>query len=519
MKKIVYTFVLLLLASFACQAQTLTIQGNVSNGSSVGISNHPVLIQVIFQTGSQITDTVYTDSLGSFTKNMTISTAQAPGVIQVATTCNGVTLSSIDSFLTPTYTSSHIFNCSGNQNPQPINAWLNGRVSPTALGDSVELTLWKVVQAGLLYQSSYYVKDSMSLGYVNYGFNIQAQGIYVISATSSNSIYPRTFYGNTRFDYNAQHIHVFSSGSVNVSDIQLQTLPPIVISGIVSGYVPSAAANDSFRAILININNNVWTPVDTAYFFDSSGVAQFQFTTTQSGMYAILVTLLNGNAVNYAPTYHDNTTTWTASMPYLLAYNHTFNIILQPASGTGNGNGGAGGGVFNGLPVTGSVGMAGIPVQLQDANGNILKVLHSNSDGTFNFNNLPFGDYGIRVELFGVPSTTYLFNLSNTNPTVQVNFTLGTNGIAASMKEVDLTVVGTYPNPAKDWVRMQLKAKDGQTQTIQLRDIQGKLMLEKKVQLESGLQEIELALSGLSQGVYLLEITGAQKSISRLIIQ
>ncbi len=152
-------------------------------------------------------------------------------------------------------------------------------------------------------------------------------------------------------------------------------------------------------------------------------------------------------------------------------------------------------------------------------NGNILKVLHSRTDGSYNFTNLPFGDYGMRVELFGVPSTAYMFSLTSANPSLQVNFTLGTNGIAASMEEAGLTVLGTYPNPANDWVRLQLKAKEGQTQSIRLRDLQGRLMLEKNVLLEGGLQEIELPLNGISQGVYLLEITGSQKTVSRLVIQ
>jgi hypothetical protein len=219
-------------------------------------------------------------------------------------------------------------------------------------------------------------------------------------------------------------------------------------------------------------------------FVDSSGFAQFNFSTTNVGPYAVLVRLLSGNAASYAPTYHDNVTTWTASTPFSGnpgSNTIVLSITLQAATGTGNGSGGAGGGVFNGLPFTGSVGMAGIPVYLQDVNGNLLKVLYSRNDGSFNFTNLPFGDYGMRVELFGVPSTTYMFSLTNSNPTLQINFTLGTNGIAASINEADLTIVGTYPNPAKDWVRMQLKAKDGQTQTIRLRDLQGRLVYNERI--------------------------------------
>jgi hypothetical protein len=525
MKKLIYTLVLFLLTSFAGQAQTLTVQGTVSNGLLGGIPNQLILLQIQFSPSSVVFDSLFTDSIGNFYSNYTISSSQGPGVVIATTNCGGLTMSVVDTFSAPSYSTSHSFNCSGGTNPPPASIWLNGQVSPTALGDTVLMTLYRMSLLGPVLDTSFNVIDTMGMGFMYYGFQVRNLGVYIISANSSNSAYYTTFYGNTTLQFQATHVTAFSSGVYNGLNIQLQTSPsivPTIISGNVSGYTPSTTGLDSLQAILITVQNNIWTPIDTMLFADSSGMAQFYFSTINAGPYAVLVRLLNGNAASYAPTYHDNVTTWTASTPFnSVPSSNTIvrNITLQAATGTGGGSGGAGGGVFNGLPFTGSVGMAGMPVYLQNVNGNLLKVIYSRNDGSFNFTNLPFGNYGMRVELFGVPSTTYMFSLTNSNPTLQVNFTLGLNGIAAAINEPDLTIVRTYPNPAKNWVRMQLKAKNGQTQTIRLRDLQGRLMLEKNVQLEGGLQEIELSLNGLSEGMYLLEITGSQTSVSRLVIQ
>lgn len=524
MKKLIYTLTLLLLATFASQAQNLTVQGNVSNGALGGVAYHPVVVLVQFSPSNQLTDSLFTDSLGNFQQSYAMPAGQGVGIVTASTYCGGMYITTLDSFSATITTTNHLFNCAGT--PGPAITWLNGQVGPTVLGDSILMSLYRMSLIGPVLDTAFYVVDTMSMGYMYYGFRVTNPGVYIVSANSNNSAYFTTYYGNTTLQFQANLINAFNPGSINGLNIQLQTSPstvPTIITGNVGGYTPSTSGIDTLRAILIEVQNGIWTPLDTVIFADSSGISYFYFSTNSTGPYAVLTTLLTGNAANYAPTYHDNVTTWTASTPF--AGNPSSNTIvlntitLQPATGTGNGGGSAGGGVFNGLPFTGSVGMAGMPVYLQDVNGNILKVLHSRTDGSYNFTNLPFGDYGMRVELFGVPSTAYMFSLSSNNPSLQVNFTLGTNGIAASIEEADLTVLGTYPNPAKDWVRLQLKAKDGQMQNIQLRDMQGRLMLEKNVQLESGLQEIELSLNGLSQGVYLLEISGSQKSVSRLVIQ
>jgi len=521
MKKLVYTFGLLLMTALTSEAQNLTVQGAVTNGTLGGIANRLVSLQIHLSPVLTFNDTLFTDTLGNFSASYPVSAAQGPGTVTATTYCNNFIVTSIDSFSAPAFLSTFLFNCSGSTNPPPISIGLNGQISPTALGDSILMTLYNLSLIGTVVDTSFYVSDTMNMGHMFYGFPARSLGIYMISASSNNGSYYTTFYGNTTVQSQATLINAFNQSNYNGLNIQFQTIPSSqnnFILGSTVGFIPSFSGPDSLRAILIEVRNNIWTPLDTIVFTDSI----FNFSTTNPGPYAVLVNLVNGNAANYAPTYHDNATTWTASTPFTANPNSNtivLNVTLQPASGNGSGNGGAGGGIFNGLPFTGSVGMAGIPVQLVDDNGNLLKVRYSRADGSYNFTGLPFGNYGMRVELFGVPSTTYIFSLSNSNPTLQINFTLGTNGIAASMEEAELTVLASYPNPAKDWVRLQLKAKNGQAQTIRLRDLQGKLMLEKTIQLESGTQEIELSLTGLSQGMYLLEITGSQKSVSRLVIQ
>lgn len=525
MKKLIYTFVLFLIGSFASQAQNLTVQGNVANGNQGGVPYQLVYLQIDFSPMNVVYDSTFTDSLGNFQITYPVSANQGLGIVTATIICGTSTITSIDTFDLSNLTTNHPFNCVGST--PPTNFSLNGIVTPTSLGDSILMRLYQYPSSGgPILETSYYVVDTIGMGFVNYSIVVNRPDNYIISASSNNSFYYTTYYGNSTIQLQATTINAFPPINFYGLDIQLQTTPSLPITyfvGAVSGYTRSASGLDSLIAILIEVQNNIWTPVDTALMIDSLfGIGQYSFGTTNFGTHAILIRMLGQNAVNYAPTYHDNTTTWTATTTFSKNPNSNtlvHNITLQAASGTGSGSGSAGGGVFNGLPFTGSVGVEGMPVYLQNANGNLLKVAYSRTDGSYDFNNLPFGDYSMRVELAGVPSAPYMFSITSSNPDPQINFTIGFNGIAASLREADLTLVNTYPNPAKDWVRLQLKAKDGQDQTIRIRDMQGRLMLAKSVQLETGMQEIELSLHGLSQGVYLLEVTGSQKAVSRLVIQ
>lgn len=525
MKKIFYTLLIACLASLSGHAQTLSVQGSVNAGTMGGLANHLVALQIHLSPAQVVQDTVITDSLGFFSTLIPLPPGQGPGYVIATTQCNNLMITLSDSFFAPTWTTNHLFNCGTIPNPGS-NIWFNGTVTPTALGDTIEMTLYRASALGMVVDTSITFTDTMNMGFMFYGFRRQNPGAYTVAAEvrGGTSNFVKTYYGNTTLQNQATVVNAFNAGSYNGLNIQMQSSPtqPIInISGTVTGYTPSTTSFDTMQVILIEVQNNIWTPIDTVVTLDSAGLGGFFFSTTSTGPFAVLATLLSGNAANYVPTYNGNTTTWTNTTPIQATPNATIfvNISLQAASGTGNGGGSAGGGIFNGLPVTGNGGMVGLPVQLQDAAGSILKVMHTDQAGSYHFGDLPFGTYAVRVELFGVASTLFAFTLSATQPDVEVNFTMGANGLAASFEAPELLVQAIYPNPATDWVKLQLVSQTGIKQLIKLRDIQGRLLYTESVELERGMQEITLSLAGYDKGIYLLEIEGSNRVVKRIVIQ
>ena len=525
MKKIFYTLLLACIASLSGHAQNLSMQGSVSAGALGGLANHLVALQIHLSPTQMVQDTVITDSLGFFSTIFPLAPGQGPGFVIATTQCSGLMLTLIDSFFAPSLTTNHHFSCTGGTPPtNPI--WLNGMLTPTALGDTVEMTLYRASALGLVVDTSFSFIDTMNMGFMHYGFRRTNTGVYTISADvrGASTVWYETYYGNTTLQSQAILVNAPVPGSYNGLDIQMQSTPTVpltTIHGTVTGYTPSTTLQDTLQVILIEVQNNLWTPIDTVITVDSAGLGGFHFVTTSAGPYALLATLLSGNAANYVPTYNGNTTTWSNTTPIQgsPATAIIVNITLQAASGTGNGGGSAGGGIFNGLPVTGNGGMAGMPVQLQNASGDILKVVHSDQAGGYLFGDLPFGTYAVRVELFGVPSTLFAFTLSATQPAIEVNFTMGSNGIAASTNEPEVQIEAIYPNPATDMITVKLLSKSSLHQVIKLRDIQGKVVYEQSVKPESGLQEFSIPLVGYNKGIYLLEVTGSQHLVKRIVIQ
>ncbi|RSK45326.1 T9SS type A sorting domain-containing protein [Hymenobacter rigui] len=73
-----------------------------------------------------------------------------------------------------------------------------------------------------------------------------------------------------------------------------------------------------------------------------------------------------------------------------------------------------------------------------------------------------------------------------------------------------------YPNPASTVVQVELPAS-GATTTLELRDIQGRVVRQQR--LEAGSTSTELRTAGLPGGVYMLRVSqGAASSTSRLVL-
>lgn len=522
-------------AAFYAQvaAQGVTIQGTVRvPGTTIGIPNQWVVLFI--NTGNPATsrmDSVQTNAAGFFSNLYTFNPMPTQGTVTGLYVCNGVTLYDSSFWAPGSMTANLDFFC-GNS-PAPTGGWFCSSVQPLAAGDTVAISLFRQVAGVFLLDTTIFRYDSLTVGSTAFCLPTKpyvAQYRIMASLTPGSvnfNNYDTTWFGNTR---NVNQATILPhTGAVTTQ------LPPLVlqprggaiqnfIAGTVTGNTPAnPTQSDTVRLILIQVQNNVWTPVDTFFTLDSMGFAPFYYPTSASGTYSILATLMSGNTANFVPTYFGNATTWSAANTFTLGGGNTvvMSIALQAAGGTGGGGGSAGGGVNQGgLPITGSTGMAGVQLQLHDLQGQVLRAVHTNAQGVYNMSNLAFGSYKMHVEMMGMPFTPYPFTLSSSNPNAQLHFTVNQTGIAASLVESGVRIDGVYPNPATDVLNINLSSRQSQQVELNLLDITGRKLRSEALLMGEGENTHRLSLEGIPAGIYLLEMRGTNSfSAQRIVIQ
>lgn len=532
-KKLLFLFLFSAAIWTEASAQGVTIQGTVRiPGTTIGIPNQWVVLFI--NTGNPATsmmDSVQTNANGFFSNLYTFNPASSQGAVTGMYICNGV--AQYDSaFWAPGSPIANLDFFCGNS-PAPTGGWFCGNVQPLAAGDTVAISLYRQVAGAFLLDTTIFSHDSLGLGSTAYCLRTKPYiAQYRISASltpgsASFNNFDTTWFGNTRNVNQAAIIPQVGAGTTQLPPLILQPRGGAIqnfIAGTVTGNTSTnPMINDTLRLILIRVQNNIWTPVDTFYALDSMGFASFYRATTGTGTYSILASLISGNAANFVPTYFGNATTWSAASTFTLGGGNTvvISIALQAAGGTGGGGGGAGGGVNQGgLPIVGSTGMPGVQLQLHNLQGQVLKAVHTNTQGVYSMNNLAFGSYKMHVEMMGMPFTAYPFTLSSSNPNAQLHFTVNQSGIAASLEQAGFSLTGVYPNPARDLLTISLSSQKASELQIQLLDMTGRQVLANDWQLTEGEGSKQLSLQGIPAGIYLLELRSNNGfAAQRVVIQ
>jgi hypothetical protein len=511
------------------QSQAVTIQGTVQlPGTTQGIPFQWVVLFINAGTSS-FADSVQTDSIGFFSQTYTFNPASSQGDVTSLYICNGTAIYDSAFWSSPNATVTLSMFCG--TTPAPTGRFICGIVQPLTASDTVILDLFRLVGGSFVNDTSMMITDSSGTGFASYCLRAQNTAAqYQLRASltlnsASYSSYVPTWYGNTANQSQATTIIHTGSGNVQLQPLVLQ---PILTNSIFMGMVtgntnPNPAQIDTIQLILIEVQNNMWTPVDTFYILDSMGIAPFYRTTALSGTYSLLASIVGSNAANFVPTYFGNATTWSAASTFNLSAGTTVvvSIALQAAGGTGSGGGSAGGGVNQGgLPITGSTGMPGVQLQLHNPQGQALKAVHTNTQGVYNMSNLAFGDYKMHVELMGIPFTAYPFSLSSSNPNVQLHFTVNGESIAASLEQAGFKLTSVYPNPAREVLTISLSSQTVGKLQIQLLDMSGRKVLGSDWQLAEGEGSKQLSLDGIPAGIYLLELRNNNSfAAQRIVIQ
>jgi hypothetical protein len=95
--------------------------------------------------------------------------------------------------------------------------------------------------------------------------------------------------------------------------------------------------------------------------------------------------------------------------------------------------------------------------------------------------------------------------------------------ISVSCDRLDIEDYSAYPNPVKDelTIDMELDSYQGDNITLELVDINGRVAMQQKVTLERGFNSLNVEISDIPNGVYLLQFKGSKNHIkeTRIIKQ
>lgn len=262
--------------------------------------------------------------------------------------------------------------------------------------------------------------------------------------------------------------------------------------------------------------------------------AYFEFYNLSPGIYYIKGALDTNDAEygNYLPTYFNGGLSWSNATPITLTNtNNAPGVSVELTAGNNPG----GPGFVEGWVIQGAglaIGgdnehrAAGDPVPNVQINllteaGVPVAFTYSNGGGQFQFSNLPMGTYQVYAEALNkIPLSAY-FTLSNSNPSVNnVYIEMGKDSAVGTAIEdmAAIQVDGVRPNPVQTIAQVLVTVKQNAVVRMTLTDINGRLLMSKNVQLNSGSNQLAVDLQQEPAGVYHLRLTGQNDNrIVRLI--
>ena len=248
----------------------------------------------------------------------------------------------------------------------------------------------------------------------------------------------------------------------------------------------------------------------------------YYFANIPEGTYFIRAELSNGSVYynNYVPTYFGSQYYWELAEPINLTaasispYGYTIALIY---AGNNGGPGGIGGMVDEGpirLMSPEASGLAEGPVSganvlVTDLYGNPQRWTKSNTNGGFSIGNLDYGTYRLMADVAGIPCVPIEFTIAPGFENFDIMLVLGDGVTSVANPIASEFITEVFPNPAKDLGSIRLnKLSAGEIQ-LDIINLAGQTIVSKKENVSAGLQNLELPVSGLANGSYLVNITDA----------
>ncbi|MEM7106304.1 MAG: PKD domain-containing protein [Bacteroidota bacterium] len=165
--------------------------------------------------------------------------------------------------------------------------------------------------------------------------------------------------------------------------------------------------------------------------------------------------------------------------------------------------------------------MPDVHIRLLDPAGNMIQETWTDADGNYEFFGLQLGDYYLHVDIPGIPHEPEHFKLSPLVMSLEnFNFSVGDDGVSSTGIE-DITFadrIAVYPNPATDYVMVELNLTNQTDLKVQLSNVLGQRVIEQHEVLFSGNQSFSVELNGLTPGIYLLSMQSGNEIFTQKIL-
>jgi hypothetical protein len=273
---------------------------------------------------------------------------------------------------------------------------------------------------------------------------------------------------------------------------------------------------------LISPDNNF----NAETFIEPGGI--YRFSGVPYGKYYIYAMLTPGSSYffKYMPTYYKSSISWQeATLISTGEPNAWYPIILISSTNNYQGNSIINGSIHwtdaSGAPMSPAT---NVEIVLYNTAGEPVAYTFSESDGTYQFNNLPYGEYTIQAEMQGKDTQRTPVVLTENSTNVNIDFRINESAIyflgIDALNKPAILVGNPYPNPVVDNLYLELNVPAHVTATVEVIDMQGRIIQRELTELSQGNNRISLETGRLKKGVYQLRIkTDGNKPIQRRFVR
>jgi len=317
-------------------------------------------------------------------------------------------------------------------------------------------------------------------------------GIYdvVLSSYDSSGCYTTSFeqiwVGEVTFDISGYVYLDDSSMLADYADVHLMTF-------------------DTLGTGLINIETTQ-TSQYGYYSFESVGL--------ENCIYFVQAELTDQSAYygQYLPTYHLDALNWEMAWPifaYPINLPWSYDILMVSASSSNSGIGLINGTVTN---QSGRTIQDEYEILLYNEQGEGITYRKTSESGQFDFSDLDYGTYTVYTEIVGITTEPVQVTLTEEDNEANIYIVVRNGEAVLGVDEVNSLYLESfdniYPNPVVDNATLAFSIKENTDVNINIYNQFGQIVYSSTSKLSTGKQTVNLNISDLSEGIYMISISG-----------